>query len=215
MMTAINVEIERVLERVYFGTPFEETGLCKLGRILAVPDKALQDIAYYEALAKGEAKGKPNKFDHWELYASDLAAVIACAYVYKNQYRFLWENFSLEKNFASTLLKLLQKHKAVTKDGKVSKNFIGFLYMLLEPSDFSLAPVYFIRIGYHHYRIRRLPDWKLIYAKNPGFEDIEKFPRRVHPLVYAYIQRFFKCGQNEFACIAQTMIDGLRKCTGV
>ena len=210
----INIEIERALERIRFGTDYEEADLYRLGKVLAVPDKALKDIAYYEAIANGKTEGEPCKFDHWELCAIDLAAAIACAYVYKNRYRFLWENFSLEKNFAGTLLKQFYKHKAVTRDGKAGNGFAGFLKALLDPPGFGLDGVYSIRIGYRCSDVRRIAYWKQAYAKIYGFEDNENFPCSAHPLVYATIQKFLRCGPYESSDIAEVLVGGLRKCAG-
>ena len=200
----LNVAIDRCLESISFGTSDEEIGLWRLGKLLAVPEKGLRDFEHHESC----------RYDHWEIYACNLAAAIACSYVYRNQYRFLWENFSQEKNFAKVLLKLLRKNKAVTKDGKIGERFFEFLATLQEPASFSLSVPYWIRIGYHYSRIRRMPDWGMIYNGREGFEDIKNFPRAVHPLVYVYIQRFLKCRPHESACIVQVMIDGLRKCAG-
>ena len=139
-------KLKDCLNSIPFGNRYESVGLTTLGNLLAVPEKALHNYLYYEAIRNGDIKTvkrleDTKRFDHWERYAGYIAAVMACAWIYKNPKRFLWN--SQKQNLPQILLQELTKHKVFINGTSDVDAFVEYARILAKTTVSDGYRMYF------------------------------------------------------------------------
>lgn len=155
-------KINDLLPRIDYGNIYNDKALKKVAELLATPMKSIHNQKMYEAGEKGITLVSKDsheplerlRYDHWEIYAEELAHFLFCAYVYGNKARFVFSPTT--ENLADKLLNFLKRNKVIKSDGKtVREDYETKLEAIFKQFETTATKEkeYFIYIGRSNIRI--------------------------------------------------------------